>query len=124
MINTATLSLTLGTDPEHRQAGDKVITSARAFMGQGKEQDGSYRPSLWFELTAWPGWSADDLFACKKGDRVTVTGRLSMREYNEKQYYGLTVQGIDGAPRQAQPPARNVPQKQNHGFADDEVIPF
>jgi len=98
VINSITVTGHLGSDPERRRAGSKSVTGARLAVSQGRE-----RPSMWFDLDAWEGsFAASDLAAARKGDRVTVTGRLQMREVSRegstRQYWTIRVEGLE-APR-------------------------
>ena len=105
MINVVTFAGHLGSEPESRRAGEKIVTSARLALSQGKE-----RPTIWLDLDAWEGsWAQKDLAKLRKGTRVTVTGRLTLREYvtkagEQRQALGVNVQGIE-APRSEQPQA-------------------
>ena len=80
MINSVTLHVRLGRDPEVRDAGGKKVCSVSAAMSQGRD-----KPSLWLELTAWGDnrFAHEDLQALQKGQACVVQGRLTVREYEK-----------------------------------------
>lgn len=135
MINSICLYLNAGSDAEVRQAGQKSVAGFRGALSQGRD-----KPSVWFDVDAWSDnrFAFEDVSRIRKGDRVTVQGRLTMREYQSKtgetvQRLGLTVDRIAGAPRQDRGGYQRAPQRQpepqqrggygrdNH---DDTDIPF
>lgn len=75
-MNFVIMSGTLLQDPEQRQSQDgKTYTTGRIGVYQGKEQDGSYKPSIIFDFTCF-GLDANTVLMAKKGDSITVAGRL------------------------------------------------
>lgn len=79
MFNQATFVGNLAKDPKMREAGDKDVCGFRIAVNKpgGKRDD----EPLWVNVSVW-GKSAD---ACdkylRKGSRVLVTGRLSLRTW-------------------------------------------
>ena len=118
-INTVTFSGTLGRTPERiKESGAK----SRLAVYQGRD-----KPTLWLDLTTWGEWSTKDLMSCGKGERVTVSGRLEMREWKsregeDRQGHGVIASHVERHDRedrkQAPPPADVAP----HPGGDD--IPF
>jgi single-stranded DNA-binding protein len=125
-INTVTLSGFLGTDPQPiNQKG------ARARLGvlQGRDKSGKDKPTLWIDLSAWNDWTSSALLTCAKRDRVTVTGRLSVREYTDnegikRQSFGVVLSQLEkhdrGKPAPAPSPQTNT--QPTHPIEDE--IPF
>ena len=98
-MNTITITGNLGRDPETRQAGSKNVVSASVAVSQGKD-----KPSMWLDVSAWEdgytAWAANELSAARKGQKVVVSGRLSMREWTDKegkprQSWGITAQDVE-----------------------------
>ncbi len=112
MINSITVTGNLGTDPEvKRTAGGKSVCSARLAVSQGRD-----KPSIWFDLTAWEGaFALKDLSRCRKGMRVTASGRLQMREYNGREYLSIRLDSLAGAP----PPGDSRPAASPDPGGDD-----
>lgn len=133
-INTATLALALGAEPERKpQVGTSGLVSARCYMLQGRD-----KPSLWIEVLAWSQFTQTDLGGLHKGDRVLVTGRLAMNEYKTKdgetrQQLQLVAENVDpgahdrGAETQQKPAPQRPPMRREPDPIpppDDDTIPF
>ena len=139
-MNTITITGNLGRDPETRQAGSKTVVSVSVAVSQGKD-----KPSMWLDVSAcedgYTAFAANNLAAARKGDKVVVSGRLSMREWEDKngqtrQSWGITAQDVEltrKVEQQAQrtEPARN-PVRHTRAphpaetvpYDDDEPLPF
>ena len=75
-MNFVIMTGTLLQDPEQRQSQDgKTYATGRIGVYQGKEQDGSYKPSIIFDFSCF-GFDVDTVLAASKGDQITVAGRL------------------------------------------------
>lgn len=75
-MNFVIMTGTLLQDPEQRQSQDgKNYATGRIGVYQGKEQDGSYKPSIIFDFSCF-GFDVNTIMMAKKGDSVTVAGRL------------------------------------------------
>lgn len=75
-MNFVIMTGTLLQDPEQRQSQDgKTYATGRIGVYQGKEQDGSYKPSIIFDFSCF-GFDVNTIMMAKKGDSVTVAGRL------------------------------------------------
>ena len=75
-MNFVIMTGTLLQDPEQRQSQDgKAYATGRIGVYQGKEQDGSYKPSIIFDFSCF-GFDVNTVMMAKKGDSVTVAGRL------------------------------------------------
>lgn len=75
-MNFVIMTGTLLQDPEQRQSQDgKAYATGRIGVYQGKEQDGSYKPSIIFDFSCF-GFDVNTVMMAKKGDSITVAGRL------------------------------------------------
>jgi single-strand DNA-binding protein len=87
MHGLASISFTgnLCADPERRvtPGGDVVANFRVACTGRAKSSDGGYvdGPTSFFNVAAWRGLGENVLASVRKGDRVTVSGDLTMRPY-------------------------------------------
>lgn len=85
----------IGKDAEVRTTGggDKVAGFSVA-IDNGKDRSGNKRDSTWVDCSLW-GKRAESLAPyLRKGGKVTVTGRPTVREHNGKAYLGLSVDDI------------------------------
>jgi len=85
----------VGKDAELRrtQGGDPVCGFSVA-VDNGKDKQGGRRESTWYECSLW-GKRAESLAPfLKKGGKVTVSGRPTVRIYNDKAYLGISVDQI------------------------------
>lgn len=132
MINVCTFTGHLGSAPEKKRAGESDIVRARLAVSQGKD-----KPTIWLDLDAWgDSFAARDLAGLQKGDRVTVAGRLQMREYDGKQYYTLRVSDLEAPrrdrpderdgdpPARRPPPARRAPADRQHERREHEPAAY
>lgn len=75
-MNFVIMTGTLLQDPEQRQSQDgKTYATGRIGVYQGKEQDGSYKPSIIFDFSCF-GFDVNTIMMARKGDSITVAGRL------------------------------------------------
>lgn len=83
-MNSIAISGRLGADPEIRQVGDSRVTTFRlAETTSRKGQDGSYITN-WYRCDAWGKTGETCAKYLHKGDPVTVTGELMIRNYKDK----------------------------------------
>jgi single-stranded DNA-binding protein len=125
VINRLTLTMTAHDHPESRAVGDKTVTKVRARASQGKDKDGSYKPSIWLDVEAWsPSWSQKDIAGLRKDDRFTASGRLSVREWEDKEgrkreSWSLVVDAIE-APRREQQDSAPPPGRRERTYSSDQ----
>jgi hypothetical protein len=74
-------------------------------LGQGKDSSGDYKPSLWLTVKGFTSKEGDEtvpraLVELRKGDLVTVTGRLiyEISPSNGKGYYHLVAYKVEAIP--------------------------
>jgi single-strand DNA-binding protein len=89
--NYVILTLQATSDGEVKvSAAGKPWGSLRAFFSQGKdEKSGEFRPSMWFTVKAFGKTDQIEgvvaaLQNVATGNKVTVKGRLSMEEWDDK----------------------------------------
>jgi len=111
-INSITVAGHLGTNPETVEGDRKTFGKARMAVSQGRD-----KPSIWFDILAWSQWAIADLMKAGKGDRVIVTGRLTMREWQEKPQLGISCDSIEIVQKQQ-------PQGAPANPSDDDQIPW
>ena len=134
-MNTITLSGHAGRDAEVRATPSlgKQVASLRFAMSQGKG-----KPTLWLDVDAWePSWAFDRLAQVRKGQGIVVSGRLTVREWSDKdghvrQQIGITASDVEVIAEREQPrqeqrnerQAPNVRQDDHAPFDDDSDLPF
>ena len=129
MLNVINLMGRLTKDPDCRTtpSGVSVATWFLAVDRDYKGQDGK-RPTDFFTCIAWRGTADLARQYLEKGRLITVTGRMEMRDYQDKngnarRAYEVIVQGFyfgDSAkPQQSQqqPPQQGFPQQGYQGYA-------
>jgi len=131
-MNSISIAGVLGKDPELKQVGQDQVLSFTVADSQGKE-----KPTLWWNCQMWGKRATTLQQYMAKGQKVTVSGNLQMREYTDKNGDKKTAMDVrvndvalqgggEQAPKAA--PARQ-PQRQAHapsGFEDfpDSDVPF
>ena len=85
MLNMAVLQGRLTRDPELRYTGDKtpVASFSIAVDRDSKKADGT-RDTDFINCTAWRQRAEFICSHFKKGDQITVTGRVQVRDYTDK----------------------------------------
>lgn len=130
-MNSITVAGQLGRDSEIKTipSGDQVLSFTVA-DSQGRE-----KPTIWWRCQLWGKRAASLQQYLVKGQAVTVSGNVTMREYTDKdgtpkQSMDVRVQDValqggrkeEQAPRQAAKPAA---KQGGSGFDDmDNDIPF
>jgi single-strand DNA-binding protein len=134
-MNSISIAGVLGKDPELKQVGQDQVLSFTVADSQGKE-----KPTLWWNCQMWGKRATTLQQYMAKGQKVTVSGNVQMREYTDKngdkktamdvRVNDVALQGSGGeqqAPARQAAPARQ-PQRQApapSGFDDmDDDIPF
>ena len=88
-MNFVIMSGYLLQDPIQRQSQDgKTYVTGRFGVSQGKDQDGEYKPSIIFDFSCF-GYDANTMLLAKKGDLITVAGRMQ-QSTNVSQTNGQT----------------------------------
>ena len=101
MRNFLLLTLRIGKDPETNVSKQGMLWGhARAALGQGKDENGAYKPSLWLDLKAFTHHDGDRtvplaLGYFHKGDLVNVSGRISHKIHNGQLRFALIANRIE-----------------------------
>ena len=129
-MNSISIAGVLGKDPELKQVGQDQVLSFTVADSQGKE-----KPTLWWNCQMWGKRATTLQQYMAKGQKVTVSGNVQMREYTDKNGDKKTAMDVrvndvalqgggEQAPKAA--PARQ-PQRQAPapiGFDDMDDAPF
>jgi single-strand DNA-binding protein len=123
-----TVAGNVGKDAELRDAhGTPVL----GFSIAGTAGWGDREQTLWFNCSIWGKRGESLVQYIKKGTRVTVSGELSQREYEGKQYLELRVEHIklqdtkaNGQQAPAAPAAQRAPAAPPAADSYDADIPF
>ena len=89
MSNTLTITGNLGGDPELRftPGGDAVCSVSIADTPRRQSQSGEWEdagPTLWISVSVWKEAAEALANAAARGDKVTATGRLTIRFYDRQ----------------------------------------
>ena len=115
-INAITVSGRFCADPEKVEGDARTYAKGRMAINQGKE-----KPAIFVDLVCWSRWSIEDLLRGHKGDKLTVSGRLTLREWegrdgDKRSQLGISCESVEvhaTAPKPAGPPD-----------ADEDDIPW
>jgi single-strand DNA-binding protein len=132
-MNSLTIAGVFGKDPELKQVGQDQVLSFTVADSQGKE-----KPTLWWNCQMWGKRATTLQQYMAKGQKVTVSGSIQMREYTDKDGNKKTAMDVrvndvalQGGGEQQAPkaaPAKQAPARQapaSSGFEDmDDSIPF
>jgi len=78
-MNSLTIAGVLGKDPELKQVGQDQVLSFTVADSQGRE-----KPTLWWNCQMWGKRATTLQQYMAKGQKVTVSGNIQMREYTDK----------------------------------------
>jgi single-strand DNA-binding protein len=119
-----TLAGTIGRDGELRQTqGGEPVLGFSLAVDNGKDKNGQKRDATWYDCTFW-GKRATSLEPyMKKGMKLALTGRPTVRVHNDKPYLGCSVDDFTfmGGGDRSQSTQQKVDY--NAPVSDDE-IPF
>jgi single-strand DNA-binding protein len=133
-MNNLTIAGVLGKDPELKQVGQDQVLSFTVADSQGKE-----KPTLWWNCQLWGKRATTLQQYMAKGQKVTVSGNVQMREYTDKNGDKKTAMDVrvndvalqgggEQTPKaaQARQPQRPSSPQQSGGFEDfpDSDVPF
>ena len=90
-LNSYSCTARLGSQPEIKTVGENKVANFRIAVGAGKDKKTDKDLTVWLGVTAW-GRDADtvDKFL-NKGSRAAFSGRLSQREYTNRDGQNVTV---------------------------------
>jgi len=87
MINKVELSGFVGLEPEVKELsnGSKILKMSLATSSSYKDHDGNWvRDTTWHNIVMWNRLAQTATNEIKKGSRVSLTGKLSNRNYTDK----------------------------------------
>jgi single-strand DNA-binding protein len=95
-MQTLIIAGNLGKDAELRNLpnGDEQVANFSVAVDNGKDKQGNRRDSTWFECAIWGKRGVGLAPYLKKGGKVTVSGRPTVRVYDGKAYLGVNVDQI------------------------------
>jgi single-strand DNA-binding protein len=82
----------IGGDAETRSAGSGKVTNFNVAVDQGYGTD---KQTNWFRVSIWGERGSKLAQYIKKGEKVAVTGELTIGEYNGKPQYEIRASDID-----------------------------
>ena len=129
-MNNLTIAGVLGKDPELKQVGQDQVLSFTVADSQGKE-----KPTLWWNCQMWGKRATTLQQYMAKGQKVTVSGNIQMREYTDKDGNKKTAMDVrvndvalqGGGEQQSPKAAPSKPARQASapsGFDIDSDCPF
>jgi single-strand DNA-binding protein len=131
-MNSLTIAGVLGKDPELKQVGQDQVLSFTVADSQGKE-----KPTLWWNCQMWGKRATSLQQYMAKGQKVTVSGNVQMREYTDKNGDKKTAMDVrvndvalqgggEQAPKAApaRQPQRQAPASSGFDDMDDDLPPF
>ena len=130
-MNSITVIGRLGEDPQQRTAGNSTVTT---FSVAESQYHNGEETTIWYRANVWGKLGENCAKYLHKGDRVTLVGVLSQREFTTRNGEARTsldvvVNAIDFVPRQqagqGQPAKteKRAPQAAPMP-ADDDELPF
>jgi single-strand DNA-binding protein len=131
-MNSISIAGVLGKDPELKKVGQDQVLSFTVADSQGKE-----KPTLWWNCQMWGKRATTLQQYMAKGQKVTVSGNVQMREYTDKNGDKKTAMDVrvndvalqgggEQAPKAApaRQPQRQAPAPSGFDDMDDDLPPF
>jgi len=124
MSNNFSGVLRVGKDAVTRQAGS---TTATGFSGACNVGWGDKQQTLWFNCTIFGDRGTKSAQYILKGNQIWVSGELSQREYEGKQYLEINVSQFDfvgkrGESESSASTTTNAPQAPDDAPYDDDIL--
>ena len=120
-----TIAGTVGKDAVLRttQGGDNVLSFSVA-IDNGKDRAGTRRDATWVDCSVWGDRAKALETHIRKGLKLAMTGRPTVRAHDGKAYLGLSVDSLtfQGGGERADAPARSSAPRDDFPINDD--IPF
>lgn len=91
-MQVITLTGRAGANAETRDAGGNTVTSFNLAVDQGY---GDRKTTNWFRISIWGDRGAKLREHIRKGDKLAVTGELTIGEYQGKPQYEVRCNDID-----------------------------
>lgn len=108
---------------ELKQVGDRQVLNFSIAVSNGKDKDGNWRDSTFWDCALWDKRAESVARFLTKGTRITAEGRPAARAYDGKAYLQLTVNDftLQGGGDVQEP--QQSPKPQQQADIEDEV-PF
>lgn len=92
-MQTITIAGTVGRDAASKQAGGNTVTEWSVAVSAGRDKE-----TTWFKCSLWGKRGEAVASYIRKGDKITVTGKLTAGVYDGKpdmkvEVYEVTLQG-------------------------------
>lgn len=109
---------------ELKQVGDRQVLNFSIAVSNGKDKDGNWRDSTFWDCSLWDKRAESVSRFLTKGTRITAEGRPAARAYEGKAYLQLTVNDftLQGGGDGQEP--QQPPKPQQQAEIDDSDIPF
>lgn len=92
-MNNITIAGTVGKDASLRSAGSVPVVSFSVGVSNGKDKEGNWRDSTWFECSLWDKRATEKVAALiTKGSKVTVSGSVSLRKWEKDGKSGASLE--------------------------------
>lgn len=130
----------VGKDAELRQAGGEDVLNFSLAIDNGKDKNGNKRDATWWDCAIWGKRASALKDYIKKGGKLSVQGRPTVRVHDGKAYLGYTVseltfQGSAGTGQQRHDDEPSGPRNAAGGYGGagaagagrsdfDDDIPF
>ena len=117
-MQNITLTGRVGQNAETRDAGGNQVTSFNLAVDQGY---GDRKTTNWFRISIWGDRGAKLREHIRKGDKLAVTGELTIGEYNGKPQYEVRAADIDPfmAPKREPDGSQGALMQRQDAFAGD-----
>jgi single-strand DNA-binding protein len=109
----------VGGDAETRTAGSGEVTSFNLAVDQGW---GERKSTNWFRVSIWGDRGRKLAGHILKGNKLAVTGELSIGEYNGKPQYEVRAHEVDPWMGNGSSPRND--QQSAPAMMDDSEVPF
>lgn len=124
-MQKSTIAGTVSSVRELKQVGDRHVFNFSVAVSNGKDKDGNWRDSTFWDCAVWDKRAESVSRFLTKGTKIAVIGRTGARAHDGKAYLQLTVDdftllgGGDGAGASDQEPQRSQARDD-----DGSDIPF
>jgi single-strand DNA-binding protein len=122
-MNQIIIEGNLGSDPEVKMLKDEVLASFSLAHTPRKKVNGQYEDgeTIWFRVAFWNSKSDLVIEHLRKGDRISVIGKLSQSTYTTKDGETKTSLEISGTDFYLKP--KSKPKTQASSFIQAEDVP-
>ena len=128
-MQKSTIAGTVSSVRELKQVGDRHVFNFSVAVSNGKDKDGNWRDSTFWDCAVWDKRAESVSRFLTKGTKIAVIGRTGARAHDGKAYLQLTVDDFTllggGDAGAARDPAQDQePQRSQARDGDGSDIPF